>query len=94
MRTRESRYIQTRLFTERDRFDGFRERQLTLPDGLVEHMLNSDDRLDHMADNYYKKDRRWWRVLDANADFLYGFDVMDETNEGEVIVIPASRDNS
>jgi len=94
MRTRESRYLLTKLFTEKESFEGYRERQLTSPDGIVEHMLVGDDRLDHMADNYYKKDRRSWRILDANADFLYGFDVVDESVEGEVITVPASRDKS
>jgi len=94
MRSKESRYLQTRLFTDSKRFDGYRERELTQPDGLVEHMLVSDDRLDHMSDNYYKKERRWWRIMDANSDFLYGFDVMNETSEGDTITIPSSRDNS
>ena len=92
MRSRESRYTQFRLFSDRDRFNGYRERDLTLPEGIVEHSINTDNRLDHMGSNYYKKDRRWWRILDANTDYLYGFDLTDDENAGTVITIPASKD--
>lgn len=93
MRSRESRYKTSKMFEDEERFSGYRERELTLPDGVIEHRVISDDRLDHMAQNYYKKDRRWWRILDANADYLYGFDLSDDSENGVVIMIPAARDS-
>jgi hypothetical protein len=50
------------------------------------------DRLDHLAEQYYKNDRRWWRILDANVQFLYGFELLDQAMQGDVILIPAARE--
>lgn len=76
MKRKGSRYEQTKPFSNKKGFDGYRERKVTTPPGLVEHSLLHMDRLDHMAGDYYKQDRRWWRILDANPDFLYGFDML------------------
>ena len=76
MRLKGSRYEKTRSFSETKNFSGYRERKLLSPPGLVEHTLLHTDRLDHMANDYYKKDRRWWRILDANSEFIYGFDLL------------------
>ena len=76
MRIKGSRYVSSRVFNENKEFKGFRERKLSTPPGLVEHALLHTDRLDHMANDYYKKDRRWWRILDANSEFMYGFDLL------------------
>jgi hypothetical protein len=76
MRLKGSRYSNSRSFSEDKNFAGFRERKLTDAPGVVEHTLLHTDRLDHLANDYYKKDRRWWRILDANPDYLYGFDLL------------------
>jgi hypothetical protein len=92
MRRKGSRYENTRPFSEEKGFGGFRERSLTSPPGLVEHTVLHTDRLDHLADQYYKNDRRWWRIMDANVQFLYGFELLDEQMQGDVILIPAARE--
>ena len=94
MRRKGSRYENTQAFGEDKAFSGYRERKLDLPAGIVEHTILFTDRLDHLADAYYKTDRRWWRLLDANAEFMYGFEMLDEEFFGDVISIPAARGNS
>ena len=38
--------------------------------GTFLHTLQSADRLDHLAYQYYKQPRKWWRICDANPAFL------------------------
>jgi hypothetical protein len=37
--------------------------------GTFRHTLTGLDRLDHMAQTYYGKPRKWWRICDANPEF-------------------------
>ena len=92
MRRKGSRYETSRSFSGDTDFNGFRERKLSTAPGVVEHTMLHSDRLDQLANDYYKEDRRWWRVLDANPEFLYGFDLFDKDMQGDVIVIPTSRE--
>ena len=92
MRRKGSRYENTQAFSEDKDFAGYRERRLTAPAGLAEHTVLHTDRLDLLANEYYRSDRRWWRVMDANSEFLYGFELLDEKIHGDVIAIPASRE--
>jgi hypothetical protein len=94
MRLKGSRYENSRVFSDEKRFSGYRERKITLPPGLVEHTVLHTDRVDHLANDFYKNDRRWWRVMDANSVFLYGFELLDEDMYGDVISIPASRETN
>ena len=43
-----------------------------LPDvpGIFEHTVEEGDRLNHLAFKYYKQPRNWWRICDANPDFM------------------------
>lgn len=34
------------------------------------HTVEEGDRLDHLAYKYYKQPRKWWRICDANAEFM------------------------
>lgn len=92
MRRKGSRYENTRPFSKKKGFGGYRERSLSSPPGVVEHTVLHTDRLDHLANDYYKSDRRWWRVMDANTEFLYGFELLDDEMHGDVVAIPASRE--
>jgi len=92
MRRKGSRYETSRAFSSDTEFKGFRERRPGIAPGVVEHTMLHTDRLDQLAADYYKEDRRWWRVLDANPEFLYGFDLFSEDMQGDIIVIPASRE--
>ena len=92
MRRKGSRYEHTAAFSADKGFFGYRERKLTTPPGLAEHTVLHTDRLDHLANDYYRSNRRWWRIMDANAEFLYGFDLLDDEMHGDVISIPATRE--
>ena len=92
MRRKGSRYENSQPFSEEKGFAGYRERSIGSPPGVVEHSVLHTDRLDHLANDYYKSDRRWWRIMDANAEFLYGFELLDEEMQGDVVTVPASRD--
>lgn len=43
-----------------------------LPDvsGTFLHTVEEIDRLDHLAYKYYKQPRKWWRICDANPEFM------------------------
>lgn len=94
MKQKGSRYELTRIFSNEKGFDGYRERKISTPAGIVEHTVLHTDRLDSLANNYYKRDRHWWRILDANPKFLYGLDMLDKDMLGDVIVIPQKQDST
>jgi len=45
-------------------------RMLSLVSGTFLHTIEEPDRLDHLAYKYYKQPRKWWRICDANSEFL------------------------
>ena len=38
--------------------------------GQFQHTIEDVDRLDHLAYKYYRKPQKWWRICDANPEFL------------------------
>lgn len=38
--------------------------------GSFLHTVEDLDRLDHLAYKYYKQPRKWWRICDANPEFM------------------------
>jgi hypothetical protein len=38
--------------------------------GTFRHTVEDGDRLDHLAYKYYRQPRQWWRLSDANPEFL------------------------
>ncbi len=87
-----SRYENSRTFSRDKDFAGTRARELSTPEGIIEYSITDADRLDLLANNYYKNDRRWWRILDANTEVLYGFELINEKTLGDTIIIPASQE--
>jgi hypothetical protein len=47
--------------------------------GTFQHTLEESDRLDHLAYKYYKQPRKWWRLCDANPDFMWPQDLLGKT---------------
>ena len=43
-------------------------RPLSQVPGTVRHVVQDGERLDHLAERYYRQPRKWWRLLDANPD--------------------------
>lgn len=96
MFTRRSRYLQSQLFSSgtddtQTKFQGVRTRRIPETSGVVEHVIKAGERLDLLARDYYNDDRLWWRILDANPDFLYGGQLLLDDHEGEIILIPTAR---
>jgi nucleoid-associated protein YgaU len=90
-----SRYETARPFTPstagRETFPGVRPREIATPPGVVEHTVRTGDRLDLLARHYYNDDRLWWRIVDANPEILFGGELLAESMEGQVILIPGGR---
>lgn len=38
--------------------------------GIFRHTVDDGDRLDMLAYRYYQDSRKWWRILDANPEFM------------------------
>jgi hypothetical protein len=38
--------------------------------GIFLHTIEDGDRLDHLANKYYNQPRKWWRICDANPEFM------------------------
>ena len=47
--------------------------------GTFQHTIEESDRLDHLAYKYYKQSRKWWRICDANPEFLWPQDLLGKT---------------
>ncbi|MDD3581444.1 MAG: hypothetical protein PHW74_10525 [Desulfobacca sp.] len=91
-----TRYEKLRLFDPTSEgeivFKGIRPRPIGPAPGVIEHVVKAGERLDLLAGHYYNDSRSWWRIVDANPDFLYGGDIFQENLEGQVIVIPKARE--
>ena len=44
---------------------------------MLEHTQTEGDRPDLLAGHYYEADRYWWRIVDANPDFLIAGPIRD-----------------
>lgn len=51
-------------------FQGVRPRPIPPTEGILEHTQTEDDRPDQLASEYYQANRAWWRIVDANPEFL------------------------
>ena len=73
-------------------FSGMRAREIGPATGMVEHEVKSGDRLDSLSRHYYNDDRFWWRIVDANPEFVLGLKMLDEEMAGQVILIPKGKE--
>ena len=78
-----SRYEKTRHFAPDDNgelpFAGVRARSIGPATPVVEHEVTAGERLDLLALHYYQDDRLWWRIADANPEFLFAGPMLFET---------------
>lgn len=47
--------------------------------GIFRHTIEDGDRLDHLAHKYYNQPRKWWRICDANPEFMSPQALLDKT---------------
>jgi nucleoid-associated protein YgaU len=91
-----TRYAKARIFDPAPDgamvFEGIRPRDIEPAEGVIEHVIKAGDRLDLLAGHYYNDDRLWWRIVDANPEFLYGGDMVLDAMAGQVVLIPKARE--
>ncbi len=90
-----SRYQEARPFAADEdgrEISGVRPRPIGPATGVIEHVIQEGDRLDLLARHYYNDDRLWWRILDANPEFVSGDDLLAPGREGAVILVPRARE--
>lgn len=89
-----SRYENAELFAGANSkapvFGGIRPRKIRPAAGVIEYKVNEGDRLDLLSLHFYSNPRRWWRILDANPQIMFGADLMLNAYIGETILIPRS----
>jgi hypothetical protein len=73
-------------------FPGTRPRKIEAAAGIIEHLVAAGDRLDLLAEHYYNNDRLWWRIVDANPQFVLAGMLLSEDMQGGVIMIPRARE--
>ncbi len=73
-------------------FGGIRPRSIDPGAGVLEYTVKEGDRLDLLALHFYNNTRRWWRILDANPQIIFGADLMLKTYVGETILIPRAQE--
>ncbi len=73
-------------------FGGTRPRKIGPAAGVLEYTVKEGDRLDLLSLHFYNNTRRWWRILDANPQIIFGADLMLSEYIGETILIPRSTE--
>lgn len=53
-------------------------RLITSAEGQFEHTVNQGDRLDLLAYKYYRNSTKWWQINDANPEFSFPTDLLDQ----------------
>jgi len=93
---KESRYENTIGFSgetgKEPPFKGLRPRTISPALGVLEYSIKEGDRLDLLSLHFYNNTHRWWRILDANPQLIFGADLMLDTYIGETILIPRSKE--
>jgi len=91
-----SRYRNAQPFSAPENTDqifmGTRPRKISTPGGIIEHIVKQGDRLDLLAGYYYNNDRLWWRIADANPEFLFPGLMVAPEMIGDILVIPRAKE--
>lgn len=98
--SRQSRYHNPKAFIPEPgsafRFRGIMPRFIETAEGVIEHSFKEWDRMDLLSLNYYSDTDLWWKILDANPEYLCAIDLEDFSPDGsksyaeKVILIPAA----
>jgi hypothetical protein len=96
MSVKGSRYRNTRSFSAENGqlpvFEGIRSRTIGQATGVLEYIVKENDRLDLLALYFYVDSRKWWRILDANPEIIFGADLTLGEYIGETILIPRATE--
>ncbi len=96
MLTKKSRYGEAGFFEVSEDgfevFSGVKARSVSEATGVLEHEVQATDRLDLLARHYYNDDRLWWRIVDANPQFIFGPLMLGPDMAGQAILIPKIKE--
>jgi len=96
MSVKKSRYYNTPLFSGEKgtlpEFMGTRPRNIAKATGIIEYIVKEDDRLDLLSLYFYNDSYKWWRILDANPEIIFGADMGLSDFIGETILIPGASE--
>ena len=88
----ESRYLKVKEYAVEDaqgRSVKVKRARATLDlTGSFQYTVKEGDRLDLLAQKFYRSPRKWWLICDANPDLMYPDDLL---KPGQVLVIPANQ---
>ncbi len=96
-----SRYGALDRFDGTSPFQGIRPRPITPATPVLEHTIALKDRLDVLAQNFYRNPRDWTRLAEANTGALFAEDLIwdpepeeDDGQErmGSVLLIPRRQE--
>ncbi len=91
-----SRYQDSRSFAAENGqppvFEGMRSRTIGPATSVLEYIVKENDRLDLLALYFYVDSRKWWRILDANPEIMFGADLTLNEYVGETILIPRAAE--
>lgn len=92
-----SRYATLDRFAAPSTFKGVKPRLIPRATPVLEYTMSMKDRLDALAQNYYRNSRAWVRLSEANPQELFAEDLIwtsDPVAEngreklGEVVLVP------
>jgi hypothetical protein len=91
-----SRYQRIPLFDPdaegRGRFAGLRQRPTGPAIGVLEHAVETGDRLDRLAFHYFGEPRLWYRLVEANPDVLFPEDLVWSARDADFAPAAGERD--
>lgn len=59
-------------------FQGIKPRPIDRAAGVLEHTQSESDRPDLLAQEFYQSDRSWYRIVDANVEYMIAGPIRDE----------------
>jgi hypothetical protein len=83
-------------------FRGLKPRPIGRAEAILEHTVAMKQRLDSLGHHYYREPRAWFRLAEANPEFLFPEDMLwqpDPAGEngrerlGEIIVVPRRQED-
>lgn len=78
--TQNRRYKHTPRFAKDERgisqFKGIRPRDIPKTVPIAEHLVTASRRIEQLSEYYYQAPRLWYRIADANPQFMFGPDLV------------------
>jgi nucleoid-associated protein YgaU len=90
--SRGSRYQNVKEYAAGDGSAGLvtvkRNRETPPTPGVFSYRVQEGDRLDLIANKFYRNPGKWWLIADANPDVMYPEDLL---LSGQTLIVPPDR---